>query len=261
MDGENQEVTLESMVEQLGGTMPGDPPAANGDPTDDGSQTEAQTEAADEGSAEGEQQQQQEQPAQQPPDQTQQQQQAFIYMRQQNKRQSDMLKGVASLLGIEHLNPEDEGQLMTALQAKITANQAQQQNVPVEVLTRLQTLEAQNQQYEAAQRERDMTVGFQRVKDTFKLDQTALNQFATDLVNSGKNPMTQQIDMVREYRLMHMDDIVAQATRDAVAAEQARAAKASNQSTTPSNQTGHQTSGGPEKVTSVRELESWFKHQ
>lgn len=259
MEDDTQEVTLEGMVEQLGGTMPGDPPANdNTDPTDENLESGAQT---DEGNDSGEpaQQQQQQQP-QEPPDQMQQQQQAFIHMRQQNKRQADMLKGVASLLGLEHLNPADEGQLMTALQEKITANQAQQQNVPVEVLTRLQTLEAQNQQYEAAQRERDMTVGFQRVKDAFKLDQTALNQFAADLVNSGKNPMTQQIDMVREYKLLHMDELVEQARRDAVAAEQARAAKASNQSTTPSNQTGHQTSGGPEKVTSVRELESWFKH-
>lgn len=259
MEDDTQEVTLEGMVEQLGGTMPGDPPAGdNTDPTDEDLESGAQT---DEGNDSGEPaQQQQQQQQQESPDQMQQQQQAFIHMRQQNKRQADMLKGVASLLGLEHLNPADEGQLMTALQEKITANQAQQQNVPVEVLTRLQTLEAQNQQYEAAQRERDMTVGFQRVKDAFKLDQAALNQFAADLVNSGKNPMTQQVDMVREYKLLHMDELVEQARRDAVAAEQARAAKASNQSTTPSNQTGQQTSGGPEKVTSVRELESWFKH-
>ena len=257
MEKDTQEVTLEGMVEQLGGTMPGDPPAGdNTNPIDEDLEPGAQSGEGNEPGGEPAQQQQQ----QEPPDQAQQQQQAFIHMRQQNKRQADMLKGVASLLGIEHLNPADEGQLMTALQEKITANQAQQQNVPVEVLTRLQTLEAQNQQYEAAQRERDMTVGFQRVKDTFKLDQAALNQFAADLVNSGKNPMTQQVDMVREYKLLHMDELVEQAKRDAVAAEQARAAKASNQSTTPSNQTGHQTSGGPEKVTSVRELESWFKH-
>ena len=256
MEADTQEVTLEGMVEQLGGTMPEDPPTDdNTNPTDEGLEPGAQSGEGNEPGGEPAQQQQQE-----PPDQAQQQQQAFIYMRQQNKRQADMLKGVASLLGIEHLNPADEGQLMTALQEKITANQAQQQNVPVEVLTRLQTLEAQNQQYEAAQRERDMTVGFQRVKDAFKLDQAALNQFAADLVNSGKNPMTQQVDMVREYKLLHMDELVEQAKRDAVAAEQARAAKASNQSTTPSNQTGHQTGGGPEKVTSVRELESWFKH-
>lgn len=260
MEDDTQEVTLESMVEQLGGTMPGDPPAdTNTAPTDEGLEPGAQTGEGNDPNDPAQQQQQQQQ--QELPDQAQQQQQAFIHMRQQTKRQTDMLKGVASLLGIEHLDPNDEGQLMTALQAKITANQAQQQNVPVEVLTRLQTLEAQNQQYEAAQHERDMSVGFQRVMDTFKLDQTALNKFAADLVNSGKNPMTQQLDMVREYRLMHMDEIVAQATRDAVTAEQARAAKASNQSTTPSNQTGHQTSGGPDKVTSVRELESWFKHQ
>lgn len=258
MEDDTQEVTLEGMVEQLGGTMPGDPPAdTNTAPTDEGLEPGAQT---GEGNDPNDPAQQQQQQQQELPDQAQQQQQAFIHMRQQNKRQADMLKGVASLLGLEHLNPADEGQLMTALQEKITANQAQQQNVPVEVLTRLQTLEAQNQQYEAAQRERDMTVGFQRVKDAFKLDQAALNQFAADLVNSGKNPITQQVDMVREYKLLHMDELVEQARRDAVAAEQARAAKASNQSTTPSNQTGHQTSGGPEKVTSVRELESWFKH-
>lgn len=256
MEEQNQDVTLEDMVEQLGGNLPGDPPADNPDPpTDDvPADTEEQTDAPTDDTPPA-----QDDPQEQLLQQQQQQQQAFIHMRQQNKRQADMLKNVASLLGLENLNPNDEGQLMNALQEKITANQAQQQNVPVEVLTRLQSLEAQNQQYEAAQRERDMSIGFQRVKDQFKLDQNGLNQFAADLVKAGLNPMTQQIDMVREYRLMHMDDIIAQATRDAVAAEQARAAKASNQSTTPSNQTGHQTSGGPEKVTSVRELENWFK--
>lgn len=186
------------------------------------------------------------------------QQQAFIHMRQENKRQSDLLKGVAELLGVD---THDDTKLLEALQYKITESQAQKQNVPVELLQRMNVLEAQNRAYHAEQRQRDLAIGMQRVMTTFNLNQEQLNKFAQDLIKEGINPLEKEVDFVREYKLMHFDEVVNKAREDAVAAEQARAAKAANSSSKPGKKTGGPEQGADDqKVNSVRDLEAWFKN-
>ena len=187
-------------------------------------------------------------------------QEAFATMRIQNKQMNETLKGVASLLGIEGAVEQDA--LMTALQTKILENQAKTQNVPVELLQRLQTQEQQLAQFTSQQRQHNIEVGFATVKDTYKLEPAQVNKFAEDLIANGLNPFTQDVDMVKAYRDIHFDDIVAAKIQEAVIAEQARAAAAATNGSNPGNQQGSQQQGDNiSKVNNVRDLDAWMAQQ
>ena len=187
-------------------------------------------------------------------------QETFAAMRIQNKQYAETIKGVAALLGIE--GNADPTALMDTLQAKILENQAKQQNVPVELLQRLQTLEQQNNQFTAQQRQRNIEIGFETVKTTYKLEPPQMQKFAEDLIANGMNPFTQDIDLSKAYRDLHFDEIVAAKIQEAVAAEQVRAANAAANGSNPGNQQGGQQQGDNiTKVNNVRDLDTWMAQQ
>jgi hypothetical protein len=110
------------------------------------------------------------------------------------------------------------------------------------------------------QRQNNAALGFQTVKDKFGLDQDKLNSFATELIQLGINPLeNDNVNLVDQYKLIHHDDIVKAEIAKAIAAEQARAAKATTSSSTPDNKQGNGGGGGePGKVDSVRDLEKFL---
>lgn len=187
-------------------------------------------------------------------------QEAFANLRIQNKQMNDTLKGVAGLLGIEGAVESDA--IMSALQAKILEKQAQTQNVPVELLQRLQTQEQQLTQFTAQQRQRNIEAGFEAVKTEYKLDATQMSKFADDLIAHGMNPFTTDVDLPRAYKDLHFDEIIAAKVQEAVTAEQARAAAATANGSNPGSQQGGQQQGDNiTKVNSVRELNAWFAQE
>ena len=182
-------------------------------------------------------------------------QQAFIHMRQQNKQYSSTIKGVASVLGIDS---NDEEAILAALNERIMANEAQKNNVPPELYARLQQLEERDREYTLLQKQQQVAAGFETVKNQFGLDQAALDKFAVALVQAGKNPLAEDVNLVEAYKLMHFEELQQKAIAKAVAEEQQRAAAAARHSTVPDNNTGGGTPSAPGKVTSVRDLERFF---
>ena len=260
------EITLDDMVAQLGGSPApavDDPPPAAPEPTAPATPAEPAPVATEptvpteptapvipaEPAT----------PAQQPDNKV---QQAFAAMRVQNKQMTDTLKGVAGVLGLETI-PEDSTQLLEALQQKIIASEAQKQNVPVEMLTRLSQLEQRDQMRNAQQLESEAALGFQALQTKFALNQEELNQFAEDLVKAGKSPLLQSVDMVQEYKLLHFEDLQAKAVAKAIADEQERSSKANQHGSNPGSTSGAGGTGVGDtgKVSNVRELENWFKNQ
>ena len=249
----SETITLEEMVSQLGGTPAADPeptPAADPAPATDTTPTSTEEPAA-QPTAEPTEPQQTEPSADRS-------QQAFIHMRQQNKKFADTLKGIAGVLGVEG-DTNDEQVLLTALQTKIAENEAKQNNVPVELYQRLKQLEERDQEYTALQKQQVVATGFETVKKQFGLTQDELNSFAEALVQGGKNPLQTDLNLVDEYKLLNYETLQQKAVASAIAAEQARATRASTQSTVPSTQTGKAPESGDQKVSSVRELEEFFR--
>lgn len=244
----SEELTLEGLTASLG--VPASDPEPETDPTPETDPAPSATEPAADPAADPEPQ-----PSQEP--EIDKSQQAFIHMRQQNKKYADTLKGIANVLGIEGNN--DEAALLAALQTKIAEKEAQQNNVPVELYQRLKQLEERDQEYSALQRQQMIAAGFETVKNTFNLTQQELNDFAGKLIEQGKNPLYTDLNLVNEYRVLNFDNLVQKSIESALAAERERAAKATNNSTNPSDQTGKAPETGDQKVTSVQGLENFFR--
>ena len=181
-------------------------------------------------------------------------------MRVQLKQQTDTLKGIAGILGIQ--DTYDEQTLMNALQQKILESQAQEQHVPVELLQKVQLLEQRDQQYTVMQRQATVEQGFQAIKTKYNLNDQQLNEFASGLIQSNLNPLEKDVDLMKEYQNMHFDELLQSAVSKAVADEQSRAATATQTSTNPGNQQANAViPGAPAKVNNVRDLQTWFNEQ
>lgn len=258
---EQPDITLDDMVSQLGGT-PAEPEAdVKPEPELEGKAVETETvpENTEEPAAEEEDKAPEDKAGKQKPADTK-AQEAFVYMRQQNKRMVNALKGVADVLGLQDVDLNDENKLLEAVQQKVTVNQAEKQNVPVALLQELQDLKAKNMQATAQRREHETAVGLQTLKTKYDLQQEELNEFVKELISSGINPLQQSVNLTQEYQSRHFDEIVSKEVAKAVAAEQQRATKATTHGSNPGNKTGaHRGVGETGKVENVRDLEAWLR--
>lgn len=183
---------------------------------------------------------------------------AFAQMRIENKKYQSMMKGIASLLGV---NSDDPNAIVTSVQNAITQAQAKQQGIPPEMLDRMAKLEEANRTFMQNEIRKNAYLGFQNLKDKFSLDNNALNDFANVLVNDGLNPFENQVDLETEYIRRNYKSLIAQAEERGAKKEAERAARARNQGTSPNTNRGGEDSSGVEKITNIRDLDKWFNNQ
>lgn len=152
--------------------------------------------------------------------------QAFYTLRNQNKAQEQLIKKLGSVLGFDAKASNDD--IIAKVNEVITQKQAKEQNVPVEVLTRLQELEAQTQEYENNKLEAKVTEDLTLLAEKFDLDEKALTDFLLELDKQGKNPLeNREVNLQAEYTMMYFDQLMEQAKQAALEEEQARKDKQS----------------------------------
>lgn len=178
---------------------------------------------------------------------------AFAQMRTQNTQLFGLLAKVAQATGIEF---KDNNELLAKLNDDALGKLAQKQNVPVELLKRMEQLENTGKLYEAEQLKNNALVGFQKVKDSYGLSDDELRNFARELDERGRNPFLTQVDLETEYRQTHFNDILARETKKAVEAALKKSNAADKHSSTPSNANGKPDSGAPDKISTVAGLNS-----
>lgn len=182
---------------------------------------------------------------------------AFAEMRVKTQKYEKILKSLGNLLGAQDVNDPDA--ILNLVQEKVLQAQAKQQNIPVELLQKLDLLEAESQARQKDALMQQALIGFQNVKNQFGLDDKGLDAFAEELAQKGINPFAQQIDLVKVYRDFHFEDIIAKEVQKAVEAERQRALKAAKESTTPGSATGVGEGATPSQIKTAAELENWFK--
>lgn len=184
--------------------------------------------------------------------------QAFAAMRVELANKNKLLEGVATVLGLDPKQKDSMDQLQTKLNEAL----AKKQGLPVETLERLNRLEALEQQRNIETIRNNAFQGFQKVKTQFNLSDDELQSFANDLVAEGKNPFLTPLDLVTEYKLKNFDKLLEQAKNQGAQDEINRAAKATNNASTPNNkQGGSSQNDEPEKITTVKQLNDWFNQQ
>jgi len=259
------DITLEDVKAKFGITdPPEDDPPADDPPADDppaDSADDPPADSADDPPADSEDDPPEDDPPKDPPKPSADTKagRAFAQMRVQNAQYQKTLNGIAKILGVTDTSNPDT--LIAQLNKVILEKEAKDKNVPTELLERLQILEERDKEYSQKQIMEYAYLGFQRVKDMFNLDEAGLQEFADELVAAGINPFETKVDVVREYKLLHFDELIQAAVEQGIKQEQERAAKAANHSTAPKPQKGPGQSGNPEKITTVAQLNDWMNSQ
>jgi hypothetical protein len=250
--------TLDSLLDQFGASAQG---AGTGDGTQGQQQQsgdEGQQQQQQQSGAQGQQSQQQGQQGQQTQAQLEEQRRNFAFgqLRQENNELAGILGKIAQANGIQYTNIRD---LMGKLNDDAISRLAQKQNVPVELLREVDALRAGQQQWQQSQREQVAFAGFQTLMSQYGLSQDDLKAFAVELDGAGKNPFTQDINVVDEYRLRHFDDIVAKRAEAAVKEALAKSSAADSHSSTPGAQQGAGSGDGGQKITTLEGLNNLLK--
>lgn len=274
MDNEDNEATLDDLVNALGGNQN----TENGQETTEDSNVETTVEKDTESKEAGEPKTEPEAKVE-PKAETKTQEQVedpkvvkqreanrkasevFAKMRVENTKYERTFKDLLGLLGVDTANSKVED-LNQLLQDKVLEAKAEKEKVPMELLKKLDILEQDRQSRELADVRTQALVGFQKVKDKFGLDDEGLKDFAVELRADGVDPfVTRNIDLESVYIKKHFEDLLKAAEQKGTQSEQARAAKAGN-SSTPNLKKGKEDAAvDDQKVDTFAELSKWFSEQ
>lgn len=180
---------------------------------------------------------------------------AFAAMRTQNKAQEQLIKNLGALLGFDAKATNDD--IVAKVQEVLTEKQAKEQNIPVEILNRLQELEKQIEETETIKLETKLTEDLATIAEKFDLDEAALTEFLFKLDELGKNPLENKgIDLYKEYITLNFDQLMENARQSALDTEQARKEKLDRAPGTLPGKTGSEESEGV--IKSVGDLDKLF---
>lgn len=160
---------------------------------------------------------------------------AFAQMRIQNKEYSDLIMSLAKATG---QTPQNITEAQAMLKEGLTKVVSKNRNIPEDILREMDEDKKALAELRQTQARQKALAGFQQVKDLHGLSKEDVNSFADKLIENKLNPFEQDLDLVKEYRNLYFDTLIAQAKEAGVQEERARALKAQQNSTTPSTQKG-----------------------
>ena len=160
---------------------------------------------------------------------------AFAQLRIQNKALSDLVMNMAKASG---QTPKTLEEAKAILNEGLTKVVSKNRNIPEDVLREMENDKKALAELKQTQAKQRALAGFQLVKDTHGLSKDEVNSFADKLIEKNINPFEQEIDLVKEYRNIYFEELIAKAKEEGVQEERARSLKAQNNSTTPSTQQG-----------------------
>lgn len=178
---------------------------------------------------------------------------AFAQMRVENKALSDLIMNLAKASG---QTPRNLAEAQEMLQEGLTKIVSKNRNIPEDALREMEADKLRIAQLEQDQARQKALAGFQKVKDTYQLSRDEINAFTDKLIENKINPFEQDVDLVKEYKNLYFDELIAKAVERGVQEERARSLKAQQQSTTPPAQKGLPEGTGTQgtPVKSVKDL-------
>jgi hypothetical protein len=183
------------------------------------------------------------------------QNQAFAKMRTDLSSYQKLVGQFAQTLGV---TAKDPAEVMQALQDRLLEYEAKSKQIPVDLLKRLEDTERRAREQEALVMRNNANLAFQRLKDTYKLNNDDLKSFAQQLLEAGKDPYSQPMDILREYQSMNFEKLLKKAQDEAAAEALKKQNISAATSTTPSRTAG-KPSGPAKDIKSVGDLEGLLK--
>lgn len=180
---------------------------------------------------------------------------AFAELRMQNKAQAEFIMRLARSAG---LNPKDVKEAQEFLSEGATRVEAKKRNIDPETLRQLEEERTELEEYRNQANRQAAMLGFQKVKNEYNLTNEDLNNFAEQLAAKNINPFSgDRVDLLKEYRMLNFDKLLAQAKEAGRQEEIARSLKAKQNSTIPLKTTGNDTPlGETPAVNTVKDLDN-----
>ena len=180
---------------------------------------------------------------------------AFAEQRLRIKENEKFIRDIGKLMGF------DDKASLEDIQAKarevLIEKEAKDNNVPVEIMQRLDAAEQLIQENNRIKLETKVKEDFSELIDKHNLDEEAVTEFTTYLMDNGKNPMLDpSVDIEAEYLKLHYDDMVQVAVQEALQKEEARKEKAKDKSA--SSVEKSPADKDEAKVDSVKDLDDLF---
>ena len=178
---------------------------------------------------------------------------AFAQLRVENKELADLIMNLAAATG---QTPKNITEAQAILKGGLDKVVSKNRNIPEDVLREMEEDKKALETLRQNEAKQKALSGFQAVKNTFGLTNDQINRFADKLIEHNLNPFEQELDLIKEYKNLYFDEMIAAAKEEGIQAERARALKAQQNSTTPSTQTGltEPTGGQDNPIKSVSEL-------
>jgi len=178
---------------------------------------------------------------------------AFAQQRIENKQLKETVNRLAKTLGIEDVS--DLNKTVQAINQQVLEYEAKKANIPLPVLQSLEDTKALQLQQEQELYKQSAHAGFSKVQNQYKLTDIQVREFAEQVLDSGKNPFAEPVDLVKEYQMLNFDRLLAQAKDEAAQAVVTRQKHAAAHSSTPATSTGAAPTAAA-SVTSISDLNS-----
>ena len=130
---------------------------------------------------------------------------AFADLRREaeaNKKYADFINRLAEESGVK---PED---ILARYEEKKLTDRAQKENVPVEVLKRLDTLEQENRQSKEQLAAERLDTQIKTVEGKYGADEAAVRSTFEYMFAAGVDPRTAEVDFEKFYRAANLDSII-----------------------------------------------------
>lgn len=179
---------------------------------------------------------------------------AFAQQRQQIKAQEALFKNLGKLIGMENAKPEE---IQQKIQEVLLEKQAKEQNIPVEILQRLERAEALVADNQAIRRQMEVQDAFTELAENHELDDKDIEEFTKYLLDNNKNPLEHpEVDIAAEYLKLHYEDMIEAAVKAALEKENDRKDKVKDKAVTQTPDGKNAPEDG--KIDTVADLDKLF---
>lgn len=182
---------------------------------------------------------------------------AFAEQRLQIKKNEQFVRSLGKLIGFDETASIQD--IQDKIKEVLIEREAKENNISVELAKRLDRAEEVLQENDRIKLEKKVQEDFSELIDKHNLDEQAVNDFTTYLIENGKNPMLDRnVDIESEYLKLHYQDMINDAVTAALAKEEARKKKVEDKA--PSSVSKAPGDKGETKIASVSELDDLFNN-
>ena len=180
---------------------------------------------------------------------------AFAEQRLQIKKNEQFMRSLGKLIGFDDKASIDD--IQNKIKEVLIEKEAKENNISVDLARRLDRAEELIQENDRIKLEKKVQEDFTDLIDRHNLDEAAVQEFTTYLIENGKNPMTDKnVDIEAEYLKLHYQDMINAAVTEALAKEEARKKKVEDKAA--SGVPKGAGDKGDVKINSVKELDDLF---